>query len=217
MAEDGGSGVALVLGQAGQQVGGEVHLQDEVPGGVGEAAPGLGVGVAVGDVGLDVKNGRSVHQICAAHVEDGAELLGMLHPQQLDAGQAQIVGPEGGAGGEDADSGVAAQTGRAHRGIPAGADGLGKLPDDPQVGEILNAPQSVGVAELRLEDDGGLELLHQTALAGNAELGGKIGVHPGDDLNIYIFHYPHTFLMENVTAKIAARPREMAAPAEQPQ
>ena len=47
--------------------------------------------------------------------------------------------------------------------------------------------QGIGIAELRLEDDGGAQLLHKTALAGNAEFGGKITVHPGDNLNVY-FH-----------------------------
>ena len=75
------------------------------------------------------------------------------------------------------------------------ADSLGKLPDEPQMGKVLNAPQSVGIAEFRLEDDGGAEGFHQPAL-------------PGDAL---------TFLKQKVTAKTAASPRLMAAPAEQPE
>ena len=64
------------------------------------------------------------------------------------------------------------------------ADGFRKLPDDPQVRKILNAPQGVGIAEFRLKDDGRAQFLHQAALSGNTEFGGKIAVHPGDDLNV---------------------------------
>ena len=97
------------------------------------------------------------------------------------------------------------------------ADSLGKLPDDPQMGKFRNAPQGVGVAEFRLKDNGGAESFHQSALPRDAELGGKVAVHPGDDANIDRIHYALTFLKQKVTAKIAASPRLMAAPAEQPE
>ena len=85
------------------------------------------------------------------------------------------------------------------------------------MGKVLNAPQSVGIAEFWLEDDGGAEGFHQPALPGDAEFGGKVAVHPGNDLNIDRIHYALTFLKQKVTAKIAASPRLMAAPAEQPE
>ena len=53
--------------------------------------------------------------------------------------------------------------------------------------------------------------------SGDAEFGGKVAVHPGNDLNIDRIHYALTFLKQKVTAKIAASPRLMAAPAEQPE
>ena len=173
--------------------------------------------VAVGNVGLDVENRGAVHQIPAAHVQNRAEFPGLLHTQKTDAGQPQIVGAEGGAGGEDPHPGVSTQPGRAHGGRPALPDGLGKLPDDPQMGKVLNAPQSVGVAEFRLKDNGGAEGFHKPALPGDTELGGKVAVHPGDDANIDRIHYALTFLKQKVTAKTAASPRLMAAPAEQPE
>ena len=81
-----------------------------------KAAFGIGVGIAVGDVGLDVEDGGAVHQVCTAHMKNGAELLRMLHTQELHAGKPQIVGTEGGAGGKDTHAGIAPQPGRAHRG-----------------------------------------------------------------------------------------------------
>ena len=70
--EDAHGGGALGFRQKGQQAGGEVHLQEEFPGGVREAAQGLGVGISVGDVGLDVKNGGAVHQIRTGDMDDRA-------------------------------------------------------------------------------------------------------------------------------------------------
>jgi hypothetical protein len=58
------------------------------------------------------------------------------------------------------------------------------------MGEILDTPQGVGVAELRLKNDGASQLFYQTTLPGNAKLGGKIAVHAGDDLNIDIHVNP---------------------------
>ena len=210
-------GVPLVLREQGQKRGREADVQQEVPGGVCEAAGGVRVAVAVGNVGLDVENRGAVHQVRTAHMQNRAEFPGLLHAQKADAGKPQIVGAERGTGGKDPHSGVSAQPGRAHGGRPALADGLGKLPDEPQMGKVLNAPQSVGIAEFRLEDDGGAEGFHQPALPGDAEFGGKVAVHPGNDANIDRIHYALTFLKQKVTAKTAASPRLMAAPAEQPE
>ena len=181
-------GVPLVLREQGQKRGREADVQQEISGGVREAAGGVRVAVAVGNVGLDVKNRCAIHQVCAAYVQNRAEFPGLLHAQKADAGQPQIVGAEGGAGGKDAHPGVPAQPRRAHGGRPALADSLGKLPDDPQMGKVLNAPQSVGIAEFRLEDDGGAKGLHKSALPRDAELGGKVTAHSGNDLNADVVH-----------------------------
>ena len=217
MGQNADGGVPLVLREQGQKRGREVDVQQKIPGGVRKAAGGVRVAVAVGNVGLDVENRGAVHQVRTAHVQNRAEFPGLLHTQKADAGQPQIVGAERGTGGEDAHPGVSAQPGRAHGGRPALPDSFGKLPDEPQMGKVLNAPQSVGIAEFRLEDDGGAEGFHQPALPGDAEFGGKVAVHPGNDLNIDRIHYALTFLKQKVTAKTAASPKLMAAPAEQPE
>ena len=58
----------------------------------------------------------------------------------------QIVGAERGTGGKDSHPGITAQPRWTHRGRPALPDSLGKLPDDPQMGEFLNAPQGIRVS-----------------------------------------------------------------------
>ena len=188
--EDADGGGALFGGELIQQGFGEIDLENKFVGGIGEAAQGVGVGICVGDVGLDVENGGAVHQVRAGDMDDGSVVLCEFHALQLHAAQAQIVGPEGGAGGEDAHAGIAAEPRRADRGGPAGADGLGKLPDDPKMGKALKPPEGVGVAVFRLEDDGGAQVLDQVGLAGNAEFGGEIAAHTRDHVNgnVHIYH-----------------------------
>ena len=50
------------------------------------------------------------------------------------------------------------------------------------MGKALQPPQGRLVAKGRGEYDPGRQLVHQTALAGNAEFGGKIAADVGDDL-----------------------------------
>ena len=59
------------------------------------------------------------------------------------------------------------------------------------MGKAINAPQRIGVPEFRLENNGGFQGIHQAALPGNAEFGGKIAFHPGDGLNLH-FHLRQT-------------------------
>jgi hypothetical protein len=47
-------------------------------------------------------------------------------------------------------------------------------PDEPQMGKILQTAEGVGVPIFRLKNDGGLQRVHQSALAGDTEFGGKI-------------------------------------------
>ena len=207
-------GSPLVFGQQAQQLCREIHIQQEIPGGVGESSRCLRVGIGVGNVGLDVENGGAVHQVGAAHMKNGTILPGMLYPQKPDAGQPQIVGPEGRTGGENPHPGVASQPGRPDSGGPALTDRLGKLPDQPQVGKFFNPPQGIGIPVFRLEHHGGAQILHQSALPGDAELGGEITANPGDGLNGCLHGHSLLLRRQKVTAKISASSRLMAAPAE---
>ena len=113
-------GTGLVLRQTLQQGRRAVHLQLGAAGG-GEAPQGLRVAVCVGEVGLDVQNGGAVHEVGPRDDELGA--VGGVEPDllQLHGGEADGVGPEGGAGGKDPHALVAPQPGRPDGGGPAGA------------------------------------------------------------------------------------------------
>ena len=65
---------------------------------------------------------------------------------------------------------------------------LGKLPDEPDVGEILQPPHRFRCPIVRGEDDLRGQLLHQAALPGNAELGGEVAVNVGDDVHGQLLH-----------------------------
>ena len=98
MAENTDGSRPLVLRETLQQVFREFYVQEKVAYPVRKAAGGGWLTVAVGNVGLDVKDGGAVHQIGAAHNQYITILPGMAHFQELYAGQGQIVGPERGAG-----------------------------------------------------------------------------------------------------------------------
>ena len=63
------------------------------------------------------------------------------------------------------------------RGLP---DGPVKDPDEPDVGEVLQAPEGVRVLIGRFENNVSLQLLHQPALPGHAEFFGEITVDMGN-------------------------------------
>ena len=89
-------------------------------------------------------------------MEDRAQVGCFFDPFQFDRRKTNGVGPEGRAGGEDAHSGVAPQSGRADRWGPSLPDGLGKRPDQPEVRKALDPPKRIGVAVFWLKDDRGL-------------------------------------------------------------
>ena len=172
----------MVLRDPLQQVRGDNDLQGLSGGDGGKAAKGFRVAVGIGNVGLDVQNGGAVHQVGPLDPEHRA-LGGLADACQLHAGQGDGVGPEGGAGGKDPHPGVAPQPGRTHRGGPGLPDGPVKDPDQPDVGEILQPPQGVGIPIGGFKDNISFQLLHQAALAGNAEFFGKIAADMGDGMH----------------------------------
>ena len=93
-----------------------------------------------------------------------------------------MVGTEGRAGGKDPHAAIAPQTGRPHRRGPVLPDGSGELPDEPQVGEILQSPDGVRVPVGRFKDDAAPQLWHQPALAWHSELLRQLRMDAGDDL-----------------------------------
>ena len=57
-------------------------MQQKIAGVVGEAAGCRRLAIAVGNVGLDIENWRSIHQVRTAHMEYRAEFFGVLCAQQ---------------------------------------------------------------------------------------------------------------------------------------
>ena len=137
-----------------QQMWGKHHVQKIVIRLIGKPAQRFGMGVPIGDIGLDIKDWGSVHQVCAANVEHSPEFRRILDTQQADAGQAQRIGPEGGAGGENTHAGVSSQTGRPYSRGPVLSDCLRKLPDEPKMRKSFYSPQGIWVSVFRLKDDG---------------------------------------------------------------
>ena len=142
-----------------------------------------------GQIGFDVEDGRAVHQICAGHMDKGPFFAYRFDPGDLHHGQAQGIGPVGRARREHADPGVAVHLRRTYRGAPGGifrgffvtvvaafllcrSESFGEVPDEPDMGIVLQPPQRVGIAVRRLEHDGPFQLGHEPGLPGNAELGG---------------------------------------------
>ena len=115
-------------------------------------------------------------------MEHRPQRLTLLHPLQPHRGQAQMVGTEGRAGGKDPHAAIAPQTGRPHRRGPVLPDGFGELPDEPEMGEILQPPDGVRIPVGRFKDDAAPQLWHQPALAWHAELLRQLRMDAGDDL-----------------------------------
>ena len=157
-----------------------LHGERALPFAGGEAAERARRGVRVGDVGLDVENGRAVHQVGAGNAQHGPFGRGELHGLQLHAGEAEGIRPHGRARGENAHARVPAQARRAHQRRPGLAKILRKSPDEPEVGKALYAPQRVPLAETGLENDFGPQLRHDAALARDAEFAAEVAAHAGD-------------------------------------
>jgi len=110
------------------------------------------------------------------------------HFFQLYRRQPDGIRTERRTGGEYAHPGIAAQPWRTHRRRPLLPHRLGKLPDQPDVGKILQSPERIGIPVFRRKDDPGTETVDQSTLPGNAELGGKVIFDMGND-----FHAKRSF------------------------
>ena len=169
-----GQSGALVFRHFAQKRVGANHLQSVFLCRVRESAPGVGVGVHIGQIRLDVEDRRAVQKVRAAD-----DQLAVFDARQLHAGKPQRVRAVGAAGRKDAAALVAAQARRAHGGPPAFARGIlcrhgGKLPDQPQPVIPLDADQRVRVTVFRLKHDARRQLRHQPALPRDAEFIRKI-------------------------------------------
>ena len=78
--------LTLIMWNPIQQIIWEIHMQKEISGVIGKPADGFWVGIAIGDIGLNIKDWGSVHQVCAANVEHSPEFRRILDTQQPNAG-----------------------------------------------------------------------------------------------------------------------------------
>ena len=121
--------------------------------GLGEATRGFGVGVRVRQVGLDIDDGRSVHQIGARDDNFGPFRPIDINALNFDAGERDRVRAEARPGRENAEALVAAEPWGANGRAPGAADILRKNPHNPQMAKTFQTPQGVGIAELWLESN----------------------------------------------------------------
>ena len=100
--------------------------------------------VPLGQIGFYIKDRRTVHEIRPGNQKDLPVLRMFFDAQQPHRGQADGVGPEGRAAGEDSHPAVSPQTGRPHGRRPIFADGFRKFPDQPDMGKLFQPPQASG-------------------------------------------------------------------------
>ena len=139
----------------------------------------------------------AVYQVCATDMEHRAQGVRVRDVVQPHRGEADGIGPEGGAAGKDSHPLIASQPGRPDCGGPFRPLGLVKGPDQPDVGESLQPPQGVRIAVGLLEHHGGLQRVHQTTLTRDAELGAEVAADAGDGAHFKrIRHEDSSFLRQ---------------------
>ena len=161
----------------------DLHLQAPVRVRRRKALSRLWPAVRIGHIGFDIIDGRAVHQVRPQHTEHWTLRSVPFHPVQLDAGQANGIGPKRGSSCKHPHADIPSQPRRTNGGRPALPPVLRELPDQPQVGKTVNPPQCLRIAELRFKDHLGLQFCHQSRLAGNAELGRKVRTNVGNRLH----------------------------------
>lgn len=134
-----------------------------------EAALCVRVAVRIGQIGLNIKDRGSIHQVGSGNMENRAKIRGGADALQTDAGQSNRIGPEWGTCGKHPHSLIAAKPWRTHSRTPFITDGLGKPPDKPDMGVIFQAAQGIRIAVVRFKDELCLQGFHETALSGDAE------------------------------------------------
>ena len=152
---------------------------------VDKAAAGSRMAVGIGNVGLDVENGRAIHQVGSTHVYHRPAGRVPLHMIETHRREADAVGTEWRARGKHPYPLVASQQGRAHHEAGSCMTIGRKMPQQPQVIKLLDATQGVTLAVTGLKSDCTRQLLDEATLLGNAKLRCKRRVKMG---NSFQFH-----------------------------
>ena len=161
------------LGQKGEERLGAFYPDLMAGKGVDKAAADLGMAVGKGNVGLDVEDGRAVHEVGPLDMEHGSVGGMEVDGEESYGRESERIGTEGRPGGPHTYSLVASQARGTYGRRPLLAHILGELPDEPQVVEPLDASQGLGIAVFGFKDDGGRQLFYHITLSWNTELGGK--------------------------------------------
>ena len=95
----------------GQRIGN--HYVEHLPlSGIDKTAAGVRMAIGVGHLGLDVVDGRAIHQVSAANMYHGAFIGGQLHLIYIYAREAEPVRTEWRPRGKHANAGVTTQARR---------------------------------------------------------------------------------------------------------
>ena len=148
------------------------------------------MGIHARQIGLDIIDRRSVHQISAGNDEDEAVAAVRHDAVQPDARQADRIRPKRGTRREYAHTNVAAQARGTDSGLPVirffaslRMTVFGKAPDEPDMGEAVEAAECLRNAIRRLKNNLRLQRRRQAALSRQAELRRKIIPDTGDDFH----------------------------------
>jgi len=139
--------------------------------------------VCIRKIRLNIEDGRSADQIGAPDVKHRPLRCVPLDARQRHGGQPQPVRPEGRPGGKHAHAGVAPQTGRPNSRRPVLPQRSVKLPDQPDVGKILQPPQGLRLAVGRFKDDAAGAVGH-AALPWDAKFLRKGRFNAGDGCDV---------------------------------
>ena len=176
--------------QSGGQARIDLDLKQDLCMGADKAVGRIGMRIDTRQIGLDIIDRRSVHQISAGNDEDEAVAAVRHNAVQPDARQADRIRPKRGTRGEDAHADVAAQARGTYSGLPVirffasrRMTVFGKAPDEPDMGEAVKAAEGFGNAIRRFKNNLRLQRRRQAALSRQAELRRKIIPDAGDDFH----------------------------------
>ena len=140
---------------------------------VDKAAACLGMGIGIGHIGLDIENGRSIHQVGSTHMQHRSLWALPFHALQLHRRQPQRIGTEGAARSKHAHTLIATQTRRAHHGAVGSVLVGMESPNEPQKIKRVDATQRIGIAIGGHEHNRSAQRFNNAALFGHAKLCGK--------------------------------------------
>ena len=169
----------FVFGYFRKQLVREFHLQGVVFVFACIPCGGVRVTICKGQVGFDIKNGRSVQKIRARN-DENEFVIPFFCLYKLHARQPDRVGTEGGAACEHTHARITTKTGRTDGGRPFFPMGSGKIKQQPKVGKAFYPTQGFFLGVFGFEYDFSGERRGSAALAWNAEFFFEITADIGD-------------------------------------